>query len=80
MTLYEVFKMPNENTNNNIKIADKEDLNSMLDSIINALDEFDYFKKTPSWRFRAYFKKIFTRAKLDRYDMLIFGNLYGEGI
>ena len=74
VVLYEIFKAWHIDVKSNI--ANRDDFNLMLDQIISALSEMEYFKTVPEWRLKNYLKKILLRAKLNEQDVLIINNLF----
>jgi tRNA/rRNA methyltransferase len=80
ITLYEIYKTRiKENKGNGSKIiAPRELFDQMMEQIIQAFDEMNYFKNVPKWRLSNYLKKILIRAGLDEYDAIVIKNVFNR--
>ncbi len=87
--LYELFKMNKKKEVDAAAPGDKSgklplrsDFDGMMDQVISAFSEMDFFKNVPDWRLKNYLKKILIRSKLDEYDTMVIYNVFKriEGI
>jgi tRNA/rRNA methyltransferase len=75
LVLYEIFKKQNTGGISR-SVAERELFDKMMDQIIEAFDEMEFFKNVPQWRLKTYLKKILIRAKLDEYDAKVIKNVF----
>jgi tRNA/rRNA methyltransferase len=77
ITLYDIYRTNLHKPSHTGKLtASREQYAIMLESIMSAFDEMDFFRTVPSWRLKNYINKILIRAGLDGNDCLIIKNLF----
>ncbi len=79
ITLYDIYRTKNHsNKDKHFSPVNRKNFDSMMNKIITALDEMDFFKSVPEWRLKNYIKKILLRAKLEEYDCVVIDHLFGR--
>ncbi|MGC8764784.1 MAG: RNA methyltransferase [Brevinematia bacterium] len=74
---YEIYKniLYNKTTENS-NLAERKEVEEILNKIISFLNELNYFKNTPETRLKNYLKKLLFRIKPDKNDAVILNNLF----